>query len=1760
MNRLGSHPAAELEEQSRSVLEHAVDAKRRGIKVYESLRNLSEVIGTEYGDRVLYELIQNAHDAHPPNDEGRIAIKLVVRSETEGTLYIANGGSGFRPEDVEAIKNIAISAKEIGEGIGNKGLGFRSVEALTDDVRIFSRNGRKRTKRFDGYCFRFAREGEIEGILQSGGTDAETSGKVARTMPRYLVPQPLFEHPEDVNSYSSRGYATVIVVPMTTAEAVDLAKRQVKALADLDVPLLLFLDRIAEFRIDVETPDGPPCRRRLHRSQTAIGEVPNLPGCRMHEVRVGQDRRFLVVRREVDKQRVIDAVRRSISRAPQIGRWLNWKGQPVVSVAVGLSANAVTKGRFYNFLPMGEEAVSPLKGYLDAPFFTDIDRRGANFELPLNETLMETAAEACVAAALSIVKHGRDVPQRVVFDLVAWIGEHARKLDVALMEMGSSLHDAPIIPTMVVEGKKGWASLSEVSIWPDGTFSLLKAGEVTKRVGARLVSTGLGSLRLERLRRVAERKYLSLSPSGDQLAMWSECFARSLFDRKAAPRTWSWFYDDLNRLFAAGDSDLKKLSGKLILLDRSKKLRQAGRHNGASGSGFFVRSETSRGKRTKDRVPLPPSTLARRYRFLDERIRLRQETLAAFMEAGLLLEYDPVQALAGLKSALGNNTTENRHKDALSWVFKVWRTEGARIEDAIRSAELHVPARTGWRPATQTAFSSSWTPMGVELENFLAETAEGSPDCQRARDLLLTSVDDWPVPVSDAKRRWVEFLTLLGVADGLRPIAAHIQLNGWGSSWNDLLRTGRAEEGLDGDWRTEVSHKILRHPHTEYSRQGEAWRLPGQIEHEELSEAAKETFHELVFWNLANKNGANILTFEVGRFERVKRDWDHRILPTPLATFLRSKAWIAVNTREGPDFRRADECWAARTKQGKPPRFMDRVPDTIADLLKMNQDVANLAFGEELGLLDWQSKDTAVERLAKLASVSASLSSHDRPVFRREYRRAWSDVVETGVSLPNGLSLAVDRNSRLETLNGDVAAPTVIVTPNAQRFESRVLSSAGQALLDVGDASIGKVTELLAATGMFTPRQLDGIGVRLLVDDESFAPRTNDPVLTSLGPSWLPEVVVLGHELLAEQLEKGIPHDTIKGRIRAIRVRRCESISLVVDEEDVYPGENMTSYAFEHTELPTLILPNRLRLDWATLAGELSRQISRLIDTRLRFLEPLLLRLALGQKPDTLDSPSDEALCKALMCDDRTIQDHRAALRTDLGHVLHLLMPVIAYFGGVALARQLESDADHAGSAFDVRQWLRSEFTVVKHASEDLADACEQASDRAALRRNLDLDYEKFNHVLLELDESPLSNEAELRRLYDAYLNEMRSAVIDRLRRRYAADFRSGLELAAYLNLKTLEFLEFDSQCILTKETLENDVVKAHVARLLDEVLGEDREADLPALDCLIEQNRRSVRKFATRAIPVVRAWCRRNRATVPEPWQNEDPQAVTRYLENTGLLDFEPVLHERVPNLCRRAECWPSGMPEILDNTMLDLDRTEVEEEERRREREREQREIKRRQIDFAGCKLDTDDQSFAETLKQLAEDFIAKDDSWLERSLRRPRLVEFDMSGGSSGDGGGGHGGTRGRGRSPTDAQRQAMGLAGEYLAYQFLRRRHNGFVDETCWVSENRTRFFGGEEGDDTAGYDFRVKTPQAEWFYEVKSSLENTGEIELTANELRVAGSTSKDGRRRYRILYVPFVFSPDRWFVLELPNPMGEATRSRFRVVGRGSLRLRFERR
>src|SRR5690606_26796797 len=128
---------------------------------------------------------------------------------------------------------------------------------------------------------------------------------------------------------------------------------------------------------------------------------------------------------------------------------------------------------------------------------------------------------------------------------------------------------------------------------------------------------------------------------------------------------------------------------------------------------------------------------------------------------------------------------------------------------------------------------------------------------------------------------------------------------------------------------------------------------------------------------------------------------------------------------------------------------------------------------------------------------------------------------------------------------------------------------------------------------------------------------------------------------------------------------------------------------------PTLILTHGVSLDWPRPAKGLASEISKLTDTRRRSLELVLLRLAVGRPEGSLERPSDAELATALGCDIGIVEDMRAGMRTDLAHVLHLMIPIVAYFEGVELARALDEAAEGAGAEFSLRSWLET------HLSED---------------------------------------------------------------------------------------------------------------------------------------------------------------------------------------------------------------------------------------------------------------------------------------------------------------------------------------------------------------------------------------------------------------------------------------------------------------------------
>ena len=109
-----------------------------------SLEKLSSGIYTE-GDRFVFELLQNAVDAHSANDGLDISIRM-----QDGYLIFMHNGDVFTDNDIDGICFVGRKGEKVrnAKKIGYKGIGFKSVFGISSKVFIHTGN----------QCFRFDKD------------------------------------------------------------------------------------------------------------------------------------------------------------------------------------------------------------------------------------------------------------------------------------------------------------------------------------------------------------------------------------------------------------------------------------------------------------------------------------------------------------------------------------------------------------------------------------------------------------------------------------------------------------------------------------------------------------------------------------------------------------------------------------------------------------------------------------------------------------------------------------------------------------------------------------------------------------------------------------------------------------------------------------------------------------------------------------------------------------------------------------------------------------------------------------------------------------------------------------------------------------------------------------------------------------------------------------------------------------------------------------------------------------------------------------------------------------------------------------------------------------------------------------------------------------------------------------------------------------------------------------------------------------------
>ncbi|MEJ8852326.1 sacsin N-terminal ATP-binding-like domain-containing protein [Variovorax rhizosphaerae] len=1744
-DQLSLTPAEKLTSTLRAQIRNAVDAIRSGLLTYESLRNVSEAIGGEYGDRVIFELVQNAHDAHDDGEQGSIFLKLVIRGSADGDLYIANKGNGFDWKNVNAIRNIGVSSKTVGQGIGNKGFGFRSVETLTDDPRIYSQAGSVAAETFTGFCFRFAGFDEVKKATLAIAEDP-IANHVAKVLPRYLATVPLDDQPEEVRQFAREGFATVVHLPLSGSVAINVAREQVTALVDLDVPLLLFLDRLTRVKIEVDDV-GVSSRRTLSRSIQSRPSPSADSRLRYEVVSIGPgSRRYLVARRSVDRAGLSAAVEASIAKEPQLARWRDWQGEPSVAVAASLSASEGEKGRTYNFLPMAAEVPSKIRGHVDAPFYASIDRRRANFELPLNTFLLDELAVTALLAATELKALATEIGRNTIFDLAAWAPDDVQRLSRASKRIGLEWRDCAVVPA--AGGDEYWATFRNARIWQEQGYRLLRVRRLVKAGVANLADPQLESQRLERLRLMMEAVHAHPTPDDRVVADWIQSVALSLEQDGTGLRTWGSLYEETRKALSYPNG-LRHLVGKTVLKARDGSLQAAGVTGG--GTPVFVRQT---GVRDNDRAPLPPSSVASRFSLLDDGIPMAPEVIADFIKADLIRPYDALQALRTVQSSFGDKPAPKRRESTLKWAFEVWRTEGAKSEKILRQVDLHVETRSGWRPASQARFSDGWTPGGRRLATYLAEAAPQSPDCQRASEFLLATEAGWaPKPDSSNRKPWTQFLRAAGVRDGLPMLDdADAPTSGTPSwTWDDFRRRSALSKGRSPAWSAACQAIQLPNPQTTYTRRGGLWRFPGQVEHQALPAESRQRLAELILLQLANED-QGWLSWRLGRYDRWAAEQNERVFPTPAAVFIATEPWIP--TEGDPErFERPGALWASKDRKQRPPRYVDRPRDALVDLIDEERRVSAVLFDVAVGLRDWSDANEVIRKLASLAHGSSRLEPRERVNFRRIYQRVWADACKAEVALPAAMPVATVTSLGFSMVVGNASEPRrVFVTGDPLRAETKAVMAAGQPILELGDEDlVGPALERLQACGGFEALGIDRNQVDVLVDGVSMVPNLGDPLIASNGLEWLPEAAVLANEVLGRELERQISSSAVEQRFRRIRLRYCGNISLAVGGVPV--DDALPFFAFPDDENPTLVVGQGQEMTWGVLA-DAAPHLSILLDRRMRSLETLMLRLAnRTAMPDPRQRPTEDELARALGCKVELVREHALALRSDGDMLVRRLLPIVACATDLETARALGRQIGESPLRTQVLDALRILANRLPVSPEELLDEL-ATPDLAQIRRSLGLDYARLNQMLSSMGQPILSNESELRRLFETWKTELAPVVVDRLRRHFWPAYQTGAPLNRYVALRTLSFLEFQPGWVMDREELLREDVAALFSIRLADVVGEDVELELEPLAHVRGRSTRTLQRFIDEAAQTIGAWCYLNERA--NPWTGGST-ALLKSVDQLGLLDFAGVEPgQEIPTLVR-ADVWPDTMPHITEAIALGLDPSDLLGERKREQERREQGEVARRSITFADSLLDTRSKTFVQSLVALAQAQMV-DGAWLTRSRRRFKLAEQAQPEGRGGGAPRGKGGKRSQNERLPEDVRAAMGFASEYLASCFLREKHKDRYNDQCWVSENRGKLEIDWEGDDKLGYDFRVLTVDTEWRYEVKSNLDDAFEFEFTQNEMRSAAECASDGSRKYRILYVPFVFQPERWRVMELPNPMSEQGRRLFQPIGTGATRFKFE--
>lgn len=1760
-----------------------------------------EQAAREYADRFLLELLQNAYDAQPPDVPGRVAIIFDATEGEFGCLYVANTGSPFGPRNFQAICEIAQSSKRPGEGIGNKGVGFKSVVQVSQWPEIYSRA--QSGEGFSGYCFRFATPEDVRRLVRS---EAEANVLTDRLSPYGLpIHIPAAAHPPRIRDLGEQEFSSVIRLPLRTREANAIVQDQFKQLRSVDAPVLLFLDRLSSVSIEEVFVDGLVTSERHDRRSEPAGM--DIAGVDSSVVTLGHGRRYVLLSEPVPQDEFQLEIGRTVDSTLVDESWKEWDGDARVEIALSIGdprvnphvgAPADPGRRLYCYLPMGERVEGPFAGHLNAPFVVTLARDGLVDGAALNAFLFDRAAGLAAKAMGALRDHASG--RTAVPDLVLWDAEEADRIGAAFSATGVEMLDEELLPAV---GPKPWASMAVAAIWQRPLQTLTTAALSTV-AAAVLVDESIGTSRIARIQPLVDALGgASLTPRHEHIAEWVERLARHTADsgrRKPLafdPDWWMSFYDDLAATFARGQEG--SLRGRQILIDDELRLHATWGASGAVRTAIYFPMREVADDDAGPRDVSIPKTLSQHLAYLNAAIPWKSPNPQTgrpanrpgrdFLENGSLVRMPRTQAiLERLADVLARSRDKQKHLDALRLVYNLTAVRSYTQSPKVSELHLRVPTTSGdWIPAEEAVFSASWpNTLGGELEQLIFEANGVSPDLEGLARRLVAQPDRLGFHL-DSIDAWTTFLRKVGVGDGLQPVAVpSVSGDHEGSWWRDRIADHTQLPAADDErWRAVLQESTppVGYPKKPHRLASRVVRMPASDVFDALPLPARQLYGRLVVASLGTWP-TEVMHVEVAR-PGAKYDSDRFVLPSPAFAFLARAEWMPI-TRPGAagveDFVAPTSAWHYQENDAEAkPTFMPLVVTAVRRRIELS-DRAEQRL-RSLGMCVWGDRRHALRRLRALGEGYTRLDVAETLIanFRKAYERTWNLVVDSAGPVPEGRLgsadyLLVSRRGRLAAQAvADTAGTFVLV--DEDRLVSAVLDATETAVLPVDPARGSAIATFLEEQCGVILRPVGADDVDVFVDGESVRELSGVPLLGE-DRAWILDLVALALERKASAFNRQT-HQRVQAaldEVRAMRLHAGSNVTIeLAGEPVVLPGHLRQVFAVDEPGRPGIAYRGRSdKLDWNTLAM-LAPKLGELVGgvETANAVESVVVSLARRLGGGTTTSPTDEDYSAVLEVPLEEIASIRKAHRTGTAGTAYVLRPVVAALvGRDVLKPAVDPDQEGPDAAGILRALAPYATAFPPHCQPaDLLAAALSGASLPSLRDDAGIGFAEFNAVLAGLDAGyqPLTDPQAHRAAVGSYLATHRAAIAAELRDRAISEFdaqtipkaysRLSAELARAIERRSIDRdtwtlpLDPDPAWLpnyaLPPETLIRSLVESWLGQLTGPIGAEP----LPELESVRAANVRQLRTVIERARQVLPVWVAKNGPAEMPEWIDDtgaDDETVRR-VTRSGVCDFRPLDERSLIAWLRRLDEWPEALPSSLDLPDLGITPDDLRAQQDATQQAKWQAAVKRRSWEVDGHRVSLDPAD--------VQELVARVRSSLTPTLLATAETTLDLMEVGDKRRGPGNGNPPGNPPRPpkrlTSDQTDLIGFLGELIVYEWLSQRYGA---RCLWRSQNRRHVIhDGDPGNDGLGFDIEVlRDDRPSLMYEVKATTSARNEFEMSETELRVAQQNASNDR--YRIICVAGVDVSTAREILPLPNPMSARGRGRFRVVGRG-IRYQFER-